>query len=86
MAKPLLHAGKDVFVVISLDVDDPVGLQTDLSKGRREEICLRNAPQHFALGTGGDAGAEQCGCRAIDRSVSASGDFVQGTHCQTAAG
>ena len=86
MPQPFLEAGEHRLLVAGLDVDDPVRSKPGLGDGRREQVLPGDAPQHLALGPGGDAGGEQRGRRAIDGAVAAAGDLVQRPECQPAAG
>lgn len=77
MAKAFLHAGEYGLVVAGLDVDHPVGDEPRLCDRRREQIGSRNAPEDLALGAGGDARAEQGGCRSVDRAIPPARDLMQ---------
>lgn len=77
MPQPFFHAGEKRFVVARFDIDNAIGRQSCLSNRRSKQVRSRDAPEDLALGAGGDAGAEQRGSGAIDRSVAAAGDFMQ---------
>ena len=62
-----------------------IWLQARLGKRRCEEVRARNTPEHLALGSSGHAGGEQGRGRAVDRTVSATGDFVQSAERPAAA-
>src|SRR3546814_9212145 len=49
MTKPLFEAAQERSLVASLDVDDPVGVETGQREGRREQVGLRHAPEYLAL-------------------------------------
>src|SRR3546814_16870361 len=42
MTKPLFEAAQERSLVASLDVDDPVGVETGQREGRREQVGLRH--------------------------------------------
>lgn len=44
MTKPFLHAGEHRLVVISFDIDDAIGLEACLRKGRCKQVGLGDAP------------------------------------------
>ena len=85
VAQAFFKAGEDRLVVAALKIDDAIGLQAGLGERRREEIRPRDAPEHLALGAGGDAGCEQGRRGAIDRAVSAAGYFMQSAEWEAAA-
>src|SRR3546814_12956930 len=49
MTKPLFEAAQERSLVASLDVDDPVGVETGQREGRREQVGLRHAPEYLAF-------------------------------------
>lgn len=76
MTKPFLHASEDGLVVACLQINDPIGRKACLSERGRKEIRAENAPQNLAGGSCRYAGGEQSGGCAIDRAVSAAGNFM----------
>jgi hypothetical protein len=82
----LLKAGKDGLVVAALKIDGPAGLQAHLSERRRKEIWTGDAPEHFALGAGGNPGREKCRCCAVNSAVSPAGNLMQSAAPQPASG
>lgn len=82
MAQTFLNAGKDGLVVTGLHVDHTVGGEACLRQCRREKIGSRNDPENLALGAGRNSGSEEGGRRAVDGSVTAACDFVEGAKCQ----
>lgn len=86
MPQPFLHAGESCLVVPRFDEDHPAGRQSGLFQPRREKILKRHAPEHLPGGAGGDPGGEAGGRRAVHRTVSASGDFMQAAERQPATG
>src|SRR3546814_13625484 len=61
MTKPLFEAAQERSLVASLDVDDPVGVETGQREGRREQVGLRHAPEYLAFDAREDAGREHGG-------------------------
>lgn len=59
MAQTLLHGGQDVCVLRGLDVDDPVGVESDAAQGGREQVAPFEAPQDRPLEPRQDAPDEQ---------------------------
>jgi hypothetical protein len=72
-------------LVAGIDVDDAVGVETDLGQGRREKVLPRDAPEHLALGSRRDARGEQGGRGAVDGGVATSRHFVQRPERQPSA-
>lgn len=85
MAQPFLAAGENRFVVAAVEIDHPVGGQPGLGERRGEQVRPGGAPEHAACGARGDAGGEQGGGRAIDRTVAAAGDLVKPAEHEAAA-
>ena len=81
MAKPLFHASEKCLFVAGLHIDDSAWRQSDLSQRRREEIRPCHAPEHLALGAGGNARRKKGGRSTVDRTVTAAGDLMQRTEC-----
>jgi len=84
MPQPFLHAGQHGLVVARLEIDHPVGGEPGLCERGCKEIGPRDAPEHFADRAGGDARREEDRGGAVDRSVPATGDFVQRSQSQPA--
>ncbi len=77
MAQALFHAGKDCFVVTSLDVDDAIRDQTCLRERRSKKVRPGQAPKHFAPASRRHPGAEQCRCCPVNRAVAATSDLME---------
>lgn len=76
-SKPLLHAVEHALLVSAFDHDDAVIRQPNLSKGRQEQIPLRDTPENFPLCARCHPGDEQGCCRTVERTVPAACDFMQ---------
>lgn len=69
-------------LVTSLDIDDPVGAQPDLSNRWREEVLSRDAPENLACGSRDDACCKKGRRCTIDCTIPAACDFMQGSQGQ----
>ena len=77
MTQTFLHTGENRLVVAGLNMDHAVRKETSLFKAGREEVLLRDAPQHLAVCACSDPSHETCGCRPIHRAAPAAGDLMQ---------
>jgi hypothetical protein len=84
--KPLFKAIEDGLVVAALEIDDAVGFQAGLRERGREQIRACDTPKHLAARARGDASSEERGGSTIDRAVTATSDFMQGSAREPAAG
>lgn len=85
MPKSLLETCKDRFLVAGLDVNHPVGPQPDLRDRWCKEIRSGHAPEHLSACSSSDSSREQRRCRAIDRSIAASGHLMQASNSQSSS-
>lgn len=85
MTESFFHTDEHGLVVAGFDVDHAVRRQAGLRDRGCEEIRARHAPENFALGASGNAGAEQGGGGSVDRAVSAARDFMQRPEREAAA-
>lgn len=81
-----LHAGESRLVIAGLDMDDAIGRQAGLFQARREQILLRDAPEHLAVGPRGDPGHETGRRRAVHRAIGTARDLMQTAKSQSTAG
>ena len=86
MPQPFLHTGESRLVIASLDMDDAIRRQAGLFQARREQILLRDAPQHLAMRSRGDPGHETGRRRAVHRAIAAARDLMQTAKSQSTAG
>ena len=77
MTKPFLETGEHGGLVAGLDIDDATGQQPGLGERGRKEILPGDAPQHLALGAGGNARGKQRRRRTVDRPIAATGNLMQ---------
>ena len=84
MAEPFFEATEQCLLVTCFDIDYPVETEPSLMQGWREEILAHEAPQHFARSARRNAGSEQGGSSAIDRTIAASCYLMERGLCQTA--
>ncbi len=82
MAQPFLHASQHGSVVPGLDMDHPVGRKTRLFETGREQILLRDAPEHLSFRPRGDPGGEAGRGRAVHGAIAATGHLMQATERQ----
>jgi hypothetical protein len=83
---PFLEAGQHRLLIAGVDIDDPVGGETDLGQGRHEQVLPRDAPEHLAPGPRSDPSREQGCCGSVDRGIAAACNFVQRAERQSATG
>lgn len=86
MTQAFLHAGQDRSVVPGLDMDHPIRREARLFEAGREEIRLRNTPEHLTLHARRDPGDKAGHRRTINRTAPAARNLMQATERQPAAG
>lgn len=85
VAQAFLDTGEHGLVVARLDIDDAVGCKAGLSERRCEKIWSGDNPEDFASGAGRDPSRKKRRRCAVDRAVTAAGDFVQRAERQAPA-
>ncbi len=85
MAQALFETGKHGLFVTSLDIDDAVASQSDMSDRRSKEVLPGDAPQDLAFGSRRDACRKQRRGGSINRSVAAACHLVQTPARQSSA-
>lgn len=81
----LLHGAEDCRFVTGLGEDHALGRQAGLGQGRREEIALAQAPEHWSVGARENTGREARGGGAVQGALRAASDLVQRAHRQPMA-
>lgn len=77
MPQALFHTGKKVLLIAGFGEEYTVRTEASLLEGRCEQVLSCHAPEHPTACSGGDAGREMSGSRAIDRAVSPTGHLMQ---------
>ncbi len=78
----LLHGAENRRFVAGLGEDHALGRQAGLGQGRREEIALAQAPEHWSVGARENTGREARRSGAVQRALRAAGDLMQRAHRQ----
>jgi hypothetical protein len=86
MPQPFLETGEQRLLIARLHIDDAVGQETGLGDGGRKEILPGHTPQHPAFCARRNSSGKERSGRAIDRTVAASGHFMQSAESQPAFG
>lgn len=82
MAQAFLEARQYALLVLHLGIDHPIGMEAGLGDRRRKQVAAGYTPQDLACGARHDAGGKQCRGGAVDSTVAATGDLVQGTESE----
>lgn len=82
-----LFAGfEDELLLDRFDIDHTIRMEANLGQCRSEEVWASEAPDDLSLRASRDTGNKERGCSPINRPCPTSGEFVDRTICQAAAG
>lgn len=73
-------------LIARFDDDETVGIQPGLRERGRKQVWARDAPQHLARRSRGNACSEQNGCSSMHCSRRATRDLMERGDSQTASG